>query len=426
MKIRKYIGNWPTSVRKAAKYSVRLDPITKKLGIGVVIETTDDELWKPVTTKHADLVKMVMKVKKSVDGSDSGGAFYINEFRQVIVPAGSPVEYFYAGTYENDLIFELEKGVEISGRPHDRNGNLLSPGDAWIGPHPGIPYVLEAGAKDIRYDMKLSPIRSKRVKLSKLIGADSAKSIARRIAKVKDFAGGTFYVNEYRSIFAPVNEDNGLQYRFVGTLSDKDPWFPRGTWEGAEEDQAEANELSQPKGEEAFQNLIGVKFLMNTTEKSVEIRENETGFSYDSLFGPYLQGASEIFIQDTFIRKSHQVANFQRFCELAVRIGDCNTIKLRSKEEFGEDLDEVNGKLENLRRSLANHGVKLEVSRDNQVHDREIVLNSGWKIVLGRGLDIYKRPDSWNEIGASDFSLRPCWETNIQFIKLKSKAQQAG
>jgi ATP-dependent Lon protease len=44
---------------------------------------------------------------------------------------------------------------------------------------------------------------------------------------------------------------------------------------------------------------------------------------------------------------------------------------------------------------------------------REIRLDNGWCIKIGRGLDFYQKPDSWYAIGANDFSLRPCLETKV-------------
>lgn len=426
-KSRKYIGNWPESVRKAAKYSVRYDRETKKRGVGVIIETRDDEIWRPVNTNHDRLVNMVMAIKKDVEGNDSGGTFYINEFRQVIVPAGRPVQYYYAGEYDQDLIFELEDGIEISGRPHDLEGNFLKPGDEWTGPHPGIPYVLEAGGKDIRYEIQLSAIKYKRVKLSRLVGPDQARVISQRIARVKDTAGGRFYINEFRAIFAPITEEDGrLVYRYCGTLSEKDPWFPRGTWEEAEGDAQNGSPTpaipaTLEKGTEKSGHPE-----MEAVERTVSIETGKSGYSYDTLFGPYLPGASEVFLQDPYIKHRHQLANFQRFCELLVRVGDCRKIHLRSHEAFGEDLDEANATLETLKRSLKDYEIELSWERDNHVHDREIQLNNGWRISLGRGLDIYQKPDSWKAIGASDFNLRPCHETKITFVKDNNAAEKTG
>jgi hypothetical protein len=126
-----------------------------------------------------------------------------DEYKQVIVPIAVSDAYFLAGRYDQPLRFEFE-GKILSGEPVDLEGNPLSSGDKWTGPHPGIPYVLAAGGDDIRYTIQPRPNVEKDVKLSKAIGPDAARAVAARICSVKGFAGGRFYVNEFRTIFAPV------------------------------------------------------------------------------------------------------------------------------------------------------------------------------------------------------------------------------
>lgn len=41
----------------------------------------------------------------------------------------------------------------------------------------------------------------------------------------KEMEGGPFYVNEFRTIFGPVDREDGLNYVFIGTLNDEDPWL---------------------------------------------------------------------------------------------------------------------------------------------------------------------------------------------------------
>ena len=65
----------------------------------------------------------------------------------------------------------------------------------------------------------------KRVKLSKEVGEDKAKSTAAWIRNVKGFAGGRFYVNEFRSVFAPISDRGEWVFRYVGQL-DMEKWFP--------------------------------------------------------------------------------------------------------------------------------------------------------------------------------------------------------
>ena len=55
------------------------------------------------------------------------------------------------------------------------------------------------------------------------------------------------------------------------------------------------------------------------------------------------------------------------------------------------------------------------------LHDREIRLSSGWTVKIGRGFDIYQRPDDWLNIGANDLDLRPCLETTVDVFPSSAK-----
>ena len=111
---------------------------------------------------------------------------------------------------------------------------------------------------------------------------------------------------------------------------------------------------------------------------------------------------------------NHQVANFLRFCELLVKLGSIKKITLVSKPVSSE----AALKLESIENSLKSFGVSLVREVSEAIHDRCIKASNEWEITLGRGLDIYKRPDDWLSIGASDFALRPCHQTDLVFHRL--------
>ena len=59
--------------------------------------------------------------------------------------------------------------------------------------------------------------------------------------------------------------------------------------------------------------------------------------------------------------------------------------------------------------------IKLQINQ--RLHDRAIKLDNGWIIQIGRGLDIYQKPQSWFEVGANDLDLRRCLETNVNIYR---------
>lgn len=214
--------NCPRNVAKDAKYTVKNSP--KGPVIGVIYSADDGERWYAASDEHPELVAMVNGVKLSTSGV-LNGSFYINEYHQVLVPVkeGETAAYFYAGKYTKPLEFKFEDNV-ISGDAVDLQGRPIRSGDVWLGPHPGIPYVLNASNNDIYYKFSPRINVEKKVLLSKAIGREKSLKLARKIASVKGIAGGRFYVNEFRHIFAPVGV-NFIDYKYIGKL-DIDQWFP--------------------------------------------------------------------------------------------------------------------------------------------------------------------------------------------------------
>ena len=404
-KLIKFGGNSGAGITKQGKYRVSHEP--DGFSISVVIETPDGIRCYPCTDKHPKLVEMVNKVKIEVHGVE-GGQFYINEWKQVIVPAGNPVGHFYAGEYQQEIILGLD-GEEFSGRPHDNEGNLLMPGDTWSGrPRPGMEYTLKAGGADIEYVIPLGPDREQICRLSKFVGVEHARRTSRKIANIKGNKGGRFFVNEFGAIFGPKQIASGYDFVFIGILSDSDPWFPKWSPVGSEGANDKTTLISSAAAP------APTKADFKPSEKKLEIADGETGHSFESLFSTYLAGAEKVTLQDAFMSANHQVANFLRFCELLVKLGSIKKITLVSKPVSSE----AALKLESIENSLKSFGVSIVREVSEAIHDRCIKASNGWEITLGRGLDIYKRPDDWLSIGASDFSLRPCYQTDLVFHRL--------
>ena len=168
------------------------------------------------------------------------------------------------------------------------------------------------------------------------------------------------------------------------------------------------------------------QFLREAENVGPDVREQhytilygDTGHSYESIIGPYLSGAKSVIIEDPYIRLPHQIQNFVRFCETVLRSGTVKKIDLVTGYDDNTQLAEIHEKLEDLKQSLLELDVILEVKLNPNIHDREIRLDNGWVIKIGRGLDFYQRPTSWFEVGANDLSLRKCLETKVDIYQLE-------
>jgi ATP-dependent Lon protease len=153
------------------------------------------------------------------------------------------------------------------------------------------------------------------------------------------------------------------------------------------------------------------------TEEHFTIRYGSTGYSYQSIFGRHLAGAKKLVIEDPYIRRDYQVRNLLQVCELAVQTGTIKTIELLTGFEHEYQRGETVKKLDELKESLADCGVEFSYRFDPKLHDRELRTDTGWYIQIGRGLDIYQRPESWMQIGASNLDLRPCLETKVNILR---------
>lgn len=406
-------GNTTTCVNSQGKYRI----VHRRDGFAVelVIETADGIRSYPASQDHPLLIKMVNTVKIAANGRE-GGQFYINEWRQIIVPAGDPVRYFYAGEYHIHVVLRLDKH-EFSGRPHDEKGNLLRPGDDWTDrPRPGMQYVLTAGGTDIKYVTEIEAGVEKIIRLSQQVGEQQARRTARKISAIKGNKGGRFYINEYRAIFAPCDNNTRNQFTFIGVLTDEDAWFQQ--W--YPNDNKPLNKKAQSvRPSDDKTNATQVHAVIKTTdfaatEKKLEIADGAIGNSMELLFSAYMKGATLVEVKDPFMVRPHQLANLLRFVELLVRLGTVESINLVTKEIT----DDSRGRLETIKQSLSGYDIRFEYTTSSTLHDRKITTDTGWEINLGRGLDIYKRPDDWLAVGATDFALRPCYETTLIYHRM--------
>jgi len=152
-------------------------------------------------------------------------------------------------------------------------------------------------------------------------------------------------------------------------------------------------------------------------EKHFTIMYGDVGHSYESIIGPYLRGAKTVVIEDPYIRLQHQIQNFVRFCECVLKAGTVKKINLITGYDDNTQLADIAEKLEELKQSLLEMDVELEVKLNPNMHDREIRLDNGWVIKIGRGLDFYQKPAGWFEVGANDLSLRKCLETKVDIFR---------
>lgn len=156
-------------------------------------------------------------------------------------------------------------------------------------------------------------------------------------------------------------------------------------------------------------------------EQHFAIFYGDTGYSYESIFAPYLPGVKSIEVEDPYIRLPHQIQNFVRFAETAVRLSGVKRIDLTTNYEDDIQKRDIDEKLSELKQSLLEMDIVFDYDFNPNLHDREIRLDNGWVVKIGRGLDFYQKPVSWYELGVNDLSLRKCLETKVDIYRVENK-----
>ncbi|MCO4198694.1 BREX system Lon protease-like protein BrxL [Aeromonas hydrophila] len=152
-------------------------------------------------------------------------------------------------------------------------------------------------------------------------------------------------------------------------------------------------------------------------ERHFTIMYGDIGHSYESIICPYLRGAKTVVIEEPYVRLQHQIQNFVRFCECILKAGTVKKINLVTGYDDNTQLVDIQEKLDELKQSLLELDVELEVKLNPNMHDREIRIDNGWVVKIGRGLDFFQKPGGWFEVGTHDLSLRKCLETKVDIFR---------
>ncbi|MBZ0328271.1 MAG: BREX system Lon protease-like protein BrxL [Altibacter sp.] len=149
------------------------------------------------------------------------------------------------------------------------------------------------------------------------------------------------------------------------------------------------------------------------------VRDNQSGISYDVLFGAYLLGASDIKIVDPYVRLPYQLRNFMELAKLISEKKDPDSeVKLHLVTSNVEDyVAEAKDAFEQMTYSLESLGIIFTYEFDDFIHDRSIVMDNGWKVILGRGLDIWQKTGGWYDINEYIQEKRLCKACEVTFVK---------
>jgi len=170
-------------------------------------------------------------------------------------------------------------------------------------------------------------------------------------------------------------------------------------------EQYEPNIRNEVQGQETgiSEEMGAVQVKQETPEEDPKvshftIAENQTGISYYKLFAEYLKGARKIEVTDPYIRRVWQIRNLVEFIQVILAVKEeGEEVDLHLITDNGETSKmELEQHFDKIQDSLINVDVNFswEIAAGKKLHARSITTDTGWKISLDRGLDIFQRFES--------------------------------
>lgn len=151
------------------------------------------------------------------------------------------------------------------------------------------------------------------------------------------------------------------------------------------------------------------------------IQDNQTGISYRRLFARYLKGSRRIEIKDPFIGSFYQCRNLMEFMEVVAAIkSDADEVEVHLITKHSEYQDSNQEEyFRQIESSCSKVGITFTYEIDDTINDRYIQSDNGWKIVLGRGLDIFNKFDDKDAFAIENRNqrYRKCRAFEVKYVR---------
>lgn len=187
--------------------------------------------------------------------------------------------------------------------------------------------------------------------------------------------------------------------------------------------ESDPSDVSDPVGEYVSLSPLPTEDIAPQLFKGhQDFQENQRGVSFDTLLLPYLQGATKIELHDPYIRMSHQGRNLVELLAAIAAAKDPAEEVAFTLFTVAEDHPDYREKQFSMLREIiegaVKQGIRMKIVKDLGGHDRWIRTNTGWRINLGRGLDIFQKSEGgWFEFGASRQEFRQVKAFGVTYIR---------
>ncbi len=186
--------------------------------------------------------------------------------------------------------------------------------------------------------------------------------------------------------------------RAVTTLEEEEfpQFYHRRSTGDVDEDarQSEIAPIPAPQASTPTASAASVDHAVVPQTGHVVFTENRKGISFDKIFGSWTDGAARIIVTDPYIRKFHQARNVMELVEMLIRRKrpeDQVAVHLVTAPDDG-NIQEQRECLDGIAEACTGTGIDFTWAFDGSgtLHARDITTDTGWKMVLDRGLDIFQ------------------------------------
>ena len=171
---------------------------------------------------------------------------------------------------------------------------------------------------------------------------------------------------------------------------------PRTKPAGAEPEEVETTPDGVPAGTAGAPEAPGLP--VTAQPGHIVVPENTKGWSYRRLFALHLKGARQITIRDPYVRLFFQARNLMELLQVIhdlVPEGDEAAVHLVTSSD-AESCERQAENLDAMALSFTGSRVAFswELDHNPNFHARSITTDTGWKITIDRGLDVFQKFES--------------------------------
>jgi ATP-dependent Lon protease len=160
------------------------------------------------------------------------------------------------------------------------------------------------------------------------------------------------------------------------------------------------------------------------------IAENQTGISYRDLFLEYFRGVKELTIIDPYIRKGYQIRNLVELMQVVLDVKpQGEEVSVHLVTDFGDfNRSEIEDDFRRVQDDLMKVDILFtyEFDTSRTLHARSITTDTGWKISLDRGLDIFQRFESGLlSLAGLDQRARYCKAFEVTYLREENSKKKS-